>query len=87
MPAKIAAFDSDFECPKCDFYGSIDGASAGEITVAERIPNLIHCEGDIDGCPLRVAPPSEREEHLHVTCGICKYRWLMRCADFEENPE
>lgn len=73
MIESLPPFEKNHQCPKCGFQVGTPTAPVFLYKSASRahVPN--------DGCE-----EHGNEEHLHVTCNVCKYSWGMNVAGIVE---
>lgn len=59
---KLPKFNDNAKCPKCGF---------NDDTVW---PTVMYCDGQEENCGRTDNP---KEEHLHQTCDLCGFEWLV----------
>lgn len=69
---RLEKFDPDAECPKCGFSDET------------MWPTVTYCPGD-DTCPVD-GDGNPGEEHLHETCDLCGYEWLVSPLRVDAKP-
>ena len=74
----VKVFDSTVECPKCGL-GDTFSSNADD---GPKI-DMYYCEKGVSGKTCEGLP----FEHLHLTCGQCKYSFLMKTKEESEEKE